>query len=156
MKRIVSVLLLLGVSTTLLLLVTNWKQGVPIVHAQSCSVASLTGGYGFTQTGFETKNTMGGNPLPFTQVGLATYDGAGNFSVTLTDQSPGKPTPYVPVQLAGSGTYTVNSDCTGVATITSGDGVGISVNFVLIGDGAEVFGINTTPNVVGTLDLKKQ
>ena len=156
MKRIVSLLLLLAVSTTLLFLVRNWKQGVPIVHAQSCSVTSLTGDYGFTQTGFETKNTMGGNQLPFTQVGLSKYDGAGNFSVTFTDQSPGKPTPYIPAQGASSGTYTVNSDCTGVATITSGDGVGISVNFVLIGDGAEVFGINTTPFVVGTLDLKKQ
>jgi hypothetical protein len=62
----------------------------------------------------------------------------------------------VPVQLAGSGTYTVNSDCTGIATITSGDGVGITVNFVLIGGGTEVLGINMTPFVVGTLDLKKQ
>src|SRR5215469_7697641 len=106
MKRSVILLLVLAVSTTLLFLVTNWKQGVPMVHAQSCSVASLTGSYGFTQTGFETKNTMGGNPLPFTDVGRVTYDGAGNFSLNLTDQSPSKPTPYVPVQLAGSGTYT--------------------------------------------------
>lgn len=154
MKRIVSPLLLLAVSTTLLFLVTNWKQGVPIVHAQSCSVANLSGNYAFSQTGFEAKNTMG-SPLPFAVIGVSTFDGAGNFSITFTDQSPGKPS-YMPVQGTGSGSYSVNSDCTGSATITSGDAAGVTLNLVLIGGGTEVLGINMTPFVIGTFDFKKQ
>ena len=56
----------------------------------------------------------------------------------------------------GSGTYTVNPDCTGSVSGTSGDVAGITLDFLIIGGGTEVFAINTTPSVIATYDLKKQ
>jgi hypothetical protein len=157
MKRIVSALSALAVSATLVILATSWKKSVPVVHAQSCSLVTLTGNYAFSQPGFETINGMGGNLLPFAVVGLSTFDGAGNFSATFTDVSPGKPGGYsTHIQGSGSGTYTVNSDCTGSAVFTGGDAAGVTLNLVVIGGGAEVFGINTNPFVIATADFKKQ
>jgi len=157
MKPILSALLTLAVFAALAFVATTSKHTVRGVYAQSgCSVATLSGNYAFSQPGFTAKNTMGLNPLPFAVVGVATFDGSGNFTVTATDQSPGKPNPYIPVQGTGSGTYTVNKDCTGSASVTSGDFAGITDNIVIIGGGTEVFGINTTPFVIATADLKKQ
>jgi hypothetical protein len=90
-------------------------------------------------------------------VGVSTFDGAGNVSATYTDMSPGKPGGYgTPIQGTGSGTYTVNSDCTGSVSFTSGTAAGITFNMVIISGGTEVFGINTTPLVIATADFKKQ
>jgi hypothetical protein len=145
MKRILSVLLTLAAAAAL----------VPAVHAQ-CTNATLTGNYAFSQTGF-ISNSQKGNPLPIAVVGVLTFDGAGNVSATYTDMSPGVPGGYkTPIQGTGLGTYTVNSDCTGSAAFTSGDAAGITLNLVIISGGTEVFGINSTPQVIATLDLKKQ
>jgi hypothetical protein len=145
MKRILSVLLTLAAAAAL----------VPAVHAQ-CTNATLTGKYAFSQTGF-ISNSQKGSPLPAAVVGVSTFDGAGNVSATYTDMSPGKPGGYgTPIQGTGSGTYTVNSDCTGSVSFTSGDAAGITLNMVIISGGTEVFSINTTPLVILTADFKKQ
>jgi hypothetical protein len=60
--------------------------------------------------------------------------GAGNFTATFTDMSPAKPA-CIPVQGTGSGIYTVNSDCTGSASFTSGAAAGVTFNPVVIGAG---------------------
>jgi|SRR5215469_1246240 len=157
MKRILSALLTLAVFAALAIVTTTSEHSVRAVYAQSgCSVATLSGNYAFTQPGFTTKNTMGLNPLPLAVVGVSAFDGAGNVSVTFTDQGPGKPS-YIPVHnVTGSGTYSVNSDCTGSITGTSGGAAGITFDIVIIGGGTEVFGINTTPFVIATADFKKQ
>ena len=69
--------------------------------------------------------------------------------------SPGKPT-YIAVQGTTSGTYSVNSDCTGSADFTSGNDAGLTFNLVIIGGGIEAFGIDTTPFLIATTDFKKQ
>jgi hypothetical protein len=158
MKQIVRGVLALAVLAALAIVITTSKYAVRPVYAQSgCSLATLTGNYAFSQPGFTPKNSNG-NPLPFATVGVFTFDGAGNFSATYTDMSPGKPGGYsTPLQgQTASGTYTVNSDCTGSISITGGDAAGITANLVIIGGGTEVFGINTTPFVIGTFDFKKQ
>jgi len=121
-----------------------------------CSLATLTGNYAGSQSGFESPNAPGQTPQPFTDVGVVAFDGAGNVSFTVTDMSPGNPNPYIALQLTGSGTYTVNSDCTGSISITTGDAAGDTFNLVIIGGGAEVFGTNTAPWVIATSDFKKQ
>jgi hypothetical protein len=88
-------------------------------------------------------------------MGMIAFDGAGNFTTTFTDMSPGKPNPYVPVQGSGAGTYTVNSDCTGSASRTTGDCAGLTLNTVISG-GKEGFGIVTIPGVIATADFEKQ
>jgi len=148
--------LALAVSATLVVVATNWKHSVKAVHAQGgCSLATLTGNYAFSQSGFEAKNVKG-SPLPFAVMGVSTFDGAGNFSITYTDMSPGKPT-YIPIQGAtASGTYTVNSDCTGSLSVTAGAAAGLTANMAIIGDGTEVFSIITNPFIIATADWKKQ
>jgi hypothetical protein len=155
MKRILSAFLAFAVLAALTIVATTSKYTVHRVYAQSgCSLATLTGNYAFSQPGFTPKNAMG-IPLPIAVVGVSTFDGAGNVSATFTDMSPGKPT-YIAVQGTGAGTYTVNSDCTGSASFTSGSAAGETLNMVIIGGGTEVFGINTTPFVIATADFKKQ
>jgi hypothetical protein len=163
MKRKIGALLALAVLPALAIVAATSKYGVRPVYAQDgCSLATLNGRYGFSQQGFE--NRVGSDPaetkLPFADVGVFSFDGAGNFSVSYTDISPGPPA-YVPVQATGSGAYTVNSACTGTLTCTTGDCAGVTLNTVTVGGGAEVFGILTTRNglpesAVATSDFKKQ
>ena len=156
MKRIVSSLLALAVSAALVVVATSWKHNVSAVHAQGgCSVATLNGRYAFSSSGFTPKGSMG-DLLPAVAVGVVTFDGAGNLSTTYTDVSPGKPT-YIPLEGIGSGTYSVNSDCTGSASCTAGNCAGITWNTVIISDGTEVFGTTTAPFLlVTTADFKRQ
>ena len=156
MKGTTSVSLALAVSAALFLLLPISKHGVPVVHAQSgCGLASLSGNYAVSQSGFEPKSHQKGNPLPFATLGLATFDGAGNFSITYTDMSPGQPS-YIPVQGNGSGTYVVNSDCSGSISVTAGDAAGLTLNLEVIGGGTEVFGISTTPFIIANSDWKRE
>jgi len=153
--RIASALLAVAVLAALAILTTTSKHIVRAVYASSgCTDATLTGNYAFSQSGFTTKNTMG-SPLPAAAMGVFTLDGAGNFSVTYTDMSPGKPA-YIPVQATSSGTYIVNSDCTGSISVTTGQAAGLTYNTVIMGGGTEMFAIGTTPFYIVTFDAKPQ
>jgi hypothetical protein len=156
MKRIVNTLSALAVLAAMVIVATTSTHCVRPVYAQTgCSLASLNGDYAFSQQGSEPAGVTG-PLLPFAVVGVSKFDGAGNVSFAYTDVSPGRPNPYQPLQGTGSGTYTLKTDCTGSASCTSGDCAGVTLNMAVIGGGREVFGINTTRNVVAAIDLKKQ
>ncbi len=141
-KRIFSLLFVLAV------VVTTTSP----VYAQ-CSNATLTGSYGFKQTGFgiihNSKPAKLGNMIPFATVGVVTFDGAGNASFTLTQvfSSGGDFFEAIP------GTYTVNSDCTGTIAI---EDFGLHFYMVTVGGGAEVFAIQTETGTTNIVDAKKQ
>ena len=120
---------------------------LPVVHASSgCSVSTLASNYGFMQpSGFIT-------PLASKSVQGNEVDGAGNVSNSCTAVINGN----VFTNQTGTGTYTVNSSCTGSVSFTGGDAAGNDANVVIVGGGTEVFGIVT--NAVGTasFDNKKQ
>jgi hypothetical protein len=120
------------------------------VYAQ-CSNATLSGNYAFTDAGFGTLRHSGPQ-VPIDAVGTLNFDGAGNVSFpTLTLAFDGSISTET-----GSGSYTVNSDCTGSISITGGSIAGITFNIVIVGGGAEVFGIVTSPANTQTFDAKKQ
>jgi hypothetical protein len=150
MKRIIGVSLALAVSAALLVLPPISKHAGPVVHAQSgCSVATLAGTYGFNNPGFVTADhSVKGAEVPFAAVGVLTLDGAGNVSGTYTLAIKGEISSGNTV----SGTYTVNSDCTGSTTVQGAP----NSNFVILGGGTEIFGIETTPSFTGSFDAKKQ
>jgi hypothetical protein len=151
MKRIVSALLALAVFAAVVVVTTTLKHAVPAVYAQSgCSVANLHGHYAFSQEGYAPL-VEGGNFLPFFNVGVLAFDGAGTFSVSFTDVQQGVVAPTE----TDAGTYTVNPDCTGSLSITTGPGAGATFNIVIIGGGAEIFGINTATGFTSRLDAKK-
>lgn len=85
---------------------------------QACSASSLDGAYAFAGSGF---NTMPGPPVvltPSNQVGVMTFDGAGNLKVKVTGVSVfGVIPPFTPY----SGTYSVNPDCTGLIALIFSD-----------------------------------
>jgi hypothetical protein len=108
----------------------------------SCSNASLKGSYGFVLNG----TIVGVGPLAI--VGLAKFDGAGNWSRNETAVVNGHVLPPESIP----GTYTVNADCTG-STL---DSQGRHAQFVIVDRGKEMFSIGTDPGAVNTITLRKQ
>jgi len=147
MRRTLTASLVAGLVLALLAL-------APAVHAQSgCSDTTLTGNYGFSDSGFFAKSPTGaGQEVPLAAVGVLTFDGAGNASISYTVSGDGSITPNV----SGSGTYTVGSDCTGSISFTTGGAAGITFNIVTVNSGTEVLGIPTVTGTTQTLDAKKQ
>src|ERR1700738_1659980 len=93
-------------------------------HSRECSNASLRGAYGFQTGGIVVPaGTPRGN------VGRWVFDGAGNFTNTVTVNDN-----RTIIQVTDAGTYTVNTDCTG-STIFPGSGG--SVDIVLVDSGNE-------------------
>ncbi len=80
-----------------------------------CSLATLHGSYAFTISG---QILAGPAPGPVDGVALTTFDGQGGLTQTDFVVKSGAPTgPLDAFRTGESGTYTVNADCTGMATI---------------------------------------
>lgn len=138
------------------------------VQINACTNASLSGTYLFLGSGSNfsaATSTTGsfdnGSLTPFQILARTTADGNGNFYV----DSPGASSPLTSRQVTG--TYTVNSDCTGVATLSSSGtsgGTAQSINFILVNLPSrctvfgrvnanfppEIFFVSSTPNVIGS------
>ena len=102
-------------------------RGAPhVVHAQTgCDATSLNGIFGYNFTGFYFDNI--GNTQFFSGSGHFQADGQGNLTGTESDSFSGqiiKADPY-------TGTYTVNSDCSGSFTTTSKAVGSANYDFVL-------------------------
>jgi hypothetical protein len=155
MKRIVSAFLALAVSATLVFFaMSKLKHDQSVVHAQGgCSVATLSGGYGFNNPGFTTpSHSVKGTEIPFVVVGVLNFDGAGNLlSSPYTVAFKGTATTN-----AVTGTYSVNSDCTGSIAFTGGGAAGLNFNIAIVSGGSELFGIYTNPSFTASFDAKKQ
>ena len=136
MKRIVS--LALSISAFAILgLVTAAQARAEGLH---CSNATLKGTYSASITG-----TLGG--APFAELDLVTSTGNGTFSGTGTVSENGVISTDVPV----SATYTVNSNCSGSAVLSSG----VTQNFNISADGSEVDIIATTSGATITAVAKR-
>ncbi len=85
---------------------------VSVAHAQNCSNASWAGTHFFLISG-TGPNSTATEIVPYVQLGKLVADGKGNISGTAKEDANG-----LIVQLALTGTYTVNSDCSGTQTMT--------------------------------------
>ncbi|PWT82139.1 MAG: hypothetical protein C5B58_08710 [Acidobacteria bacterium] len=105
------------------------------VHAAAeaqCSNRTLQGSYGFTIDG-----TIVGPNIPFRGLALQHYDGHGN--ITQVDRLVENGVAPSQEWLPGSGTYTVNPDCTGSAVINSqSTPFPIALHFVIVDNGNEI------------------
>jgi hypothetical protein len=118
--------------------------------AWACNAATLNGKYGFNFFGFQsppTKNTAGALIVPIAGEGLATFDGAGNVSFPVVASVSGDLNTS-----KCTGTYSVNSDCTGSITSTNCP----SSAFVIVGGGAEILATCLPPGCAFNTDFKKQ
>jgi len=102
---------------------TRWKAPVG-----ECSAANLKGPYSLSGQG--SVNPPGLPSMPGRQTGLITYNGRGNFYGSET------------VNLAGetehntfTGTYTVGSDCSVSAELSSSSGLNLRAAGVIVGEG---------------------
>jgi hypothetical protein len=129
-------------------------SSLPTAGAQSCSNKSLKGSFGYTVTGTIVKNV---GPLvagPFVAVGKITFDGVGGVQTTRSLNDNGN----VLQHDSGTGTYSLNKDCTGSFTISVGpptDLITLSLDIVL-DDTYELRGVVTTASVVLSFDGRKQ
>lgn len=116
---------------------------------RGCSNDSLKGSYGFQITG-----SIPGT-LAIAGIARVVFDGQGNF--TQTGDSQIIVIGHAPVvsDQAGTGTYTVNPDCTGTETLNVGGQLHHST-FVLVNHGSKVFDTNVDPGVVLTGVGEKQ
>ncbi len=98
-----------------------------------CSNATLHGAYGLTIDA----TTAPGPGLPFRGVVLQRYDGNGHL--TIRDHSVFNGTPETMGWTSGTGTYTVNADCTGQATYNlPSEGPPLKVHFVVVEGGRKI------------------
>jgi hypothetical protein len=131
-----------GALTAVTLIHVPHSSLVPVAYAQSgCSDSTLRGNYGFQING----NIIGLGPIG--GVALVTYDGTGNFTQTDNVNINGGGIPIL--NTPGSGTYSVNHDCTGTLTLNSGGRVTHSA-FVIVGNGKQILDVGTDPHVVIT------
>ena len=154
MKTKVVLATLVAVAALIALRATFPSGTLPKVHAQEtkmhaqeearkvCGVDTLEGTYGLTFSGLFTRGAV---PAPINAFGpvagngLVTFDGDGNLSASETVSVGGLVNP-----VNTTGTYTVNSDCTGTFTTPHAH-----LNLVLLRKGREIQAVNTDPgNVV--------
>ncbi|MGH9453948.1 MAG: hypothetical protein ACRD2O_08265 [Terriglobia bacterium] len=103
-------------------------------QSATCTMASLSGAYAFTVTG----QFVAGPPMgPIAGVAMTTFDGKGGLSQV--DHVLHNGVPPLEDWRPGAGTYTVNGNCTGTATINFTDGSpSLKLYFVLGKEGHEI------------------
>jgi hypothetical protein len=105
-------------------------------HAQ-CSNATLSGDYSFTIEG----QILGVGPV--NGVAETHFDGAGSLTqVDFVVHGGNVPPGWRP----GTGTYSVDPDCTGSAVITPSSGPILNLRFVVLRNGKEIRTVVENPN----------
>jgi len=97
-----------------------------------CTNATLKGGYGL----FASVTLLPAG-TPRSILGVASFDGKGTFTVTLTFNTDG-----VISHVTDTGPYNVNADCTGQLITNGGTGV---VDLVIVDGGKEFYQLRTMP-----------
>jgi hypothetical protein len=126
----------------------------PSSHAQICSTHSLRGSYGYTVTGSVVTPFGPLTAGPFAAVGRIVFDGFGHVTTVRSLSDSGN----VLQGDAGTGTYSVNSDCTGSFNITvgpPGNVTTLTLNTVL-DDNYELRGLVTNQGAVLVFEGRQQ
>jgi hypothetical protein len=124
----------------------------PVARAQSgCATANLKGAYGLAVNGFFYD--VDGNQGVYSSAGLAVADGAGGITGTDTLNLDGTPTRGRQF----TGTYTVNTDCSGTMNLKDAKGVPITnMDMVVANGGKDVVMVDYDTDMIlnGTLKLE--
>ena len=143
MKRNITKTLAMGAVATLALGLA------PIANAErkECSVATLEGSFVRRDVGFVISPN---GALPLAAVNLVTFDGNGAFTSTGSASVNGAPS-----ESTATGTYTVNSDCTGTYATLSSTGRTGTAFFVIANNGNEIHILPTNPGASITCVARK-
>ena len=148
MKQVITLIILAGMLVGMRVLLLR-PGSLPKVHAQdSCTGANFKGAYGYTFNGSVTGGLSGGL---FAATGRLVADGQGNFSGAETASLDGEI-----FQRNYTGTYKVNSNCTGSATSNDNFGAATRCDFVIVAGGREIQVIEADAGTVIVGCLKQQ
>jgi hypothetical protein len=117
-----------------------------------CSNETLRGNYGFTVTGIRPA-THGGSQVSIVGTALTTFHGDGTFDQFDNINVNSTADPYQSDR-PGTGTYNLNSDCSGTMTLTAG-GVTLDLAITVVDQGREVRTAVVTPNVIVSSNGRK-
>ena len=110
---------------------------------EGCTNASLSGAYGFRESGIFTPGPIFPSGADFAGASRVVFDGHGNLSGTASSSIGGTIARDAPE----SGTYTVKSNCTASMTATV-NGFTVHPELVLVDRGKQVFVVWTDPGTV--------
>jgi hypothetical protein len=110
-----------------------------------CTSATLQGAYGFTINGM--RPTGPGGPVEAI-IGTAMTNFDGNGNLTQTDNIHGSLDGFPTPDRAGTGKYSINSDCSGTMTINSAGSPPLTLRIVVVDNGNEVRTVVVDPVTV--------
>jgi hypothetical protein len=122
---------------TILLLAASAVGAQSYSYETPCGNDLLAGDYGFTLTGTRPSGPAPGAPIE-TVVGVAMTHFDGNGNLTQTDNIKGSISGFTTPDRMGSGTYTVNADCSGTMTLSSPGSPTLTLQIVVVDNGNEV------------------
>lgn len=117
-----------------------------------CTNATLHGKYGFTITGIRPA-VPGGPQVALVGTALATFRGDGTFDQFDNINVNSSIVPYQPDR-PGTGTYDLQSDCSGTMTLTAG-GHTLNLSITVVDHGREIRTAVVTPGVIVTSNGRK-
>ena len=127
--------LMAGMLTTGLTMLTIVSTAAAESGDEACSNRTLRGDYGFdiqAQLTFDVVRTLRG-------VAMTRFDGRGHLQQVDHVVISGFPPPAANSWNLGTGTYEINPDCTGTATINFADGrPSVTLGLVVVREGTEV------------------
>ena len=116
-------------------------------HASACSNSTIRGSYAFTIHG--TIFLPDGSTVLLDGLAKQTFDGNGNFTQVDAVASNGN---LPPGWRPGSGTYSVNPDCTGTQTIVIPGNPDVHLQFIVAQSGNTIHQVVIDPGVAATAE----
>jgi hypothetical protein len=116
-------------------------------HASACSNSTIRGSYAFTIHG--TIFLQNGSTVLLDGLAKQTFDGNGNFTQVDAVAANGN---LPPGWRPGSGTYSVNPDCTGTQTIVIPGNPEVHVQFIVAQSGNTIHQVVIDPGVAATAE----
>ena len=134
--------------TSLFLLTVALAALSPLTaHASACSNWTIQGTYAFTIRG--TIFLPDGSTLLIDGIGKATFDGKGNFTQVDAVADNGN---LAPGWRPGSGTYSVNPDCTGTQTVVVPGLPDLHLQFIVAQGGNTIHQVVIDPGFATTAE----
>lgn len=121
-----------------------------MAHAGACTNSTIHGTYAFTIHG-QIVNPDG-STLLVDGLAKTTFDGKGNLTQLDAVAINGN---MAPGWASNTGTYSVNSDCTGTFTVTNGSQAPVHLQMIIAQSGNTIHDVVTDPGIATTAEAER-
>jgi hypothetical protein len=121
-----------------------------MAHAGACTNSTIQGTYAFTIHG-QIVNPDG-STLLVDGLAKTTFDGKGNLTQLDAVAINGN---MAPGWASNTGTYSVNSDCTGTFTVTNGSQAPVHLQMIIAQSGNTIHDVVTDPGIATTAEAER-